>query len=227
MAIPRLPASLAALVLATSSLGAVAQQGIDTNGSLRDAFADVNGIRLHYREGGTGPAVLLLHGLSVNGQMWKTLAPPLLSTHRVIIPDLRGHGESTNPSGVYRHADVATDLFELLDQLKIDKVRGVGHSSGAGVLLHMATRQPDRVEKMVLIGLGHRVTDDTFAAFRHYPVLSEQSPAFQKAWLNLGIPGGEAQINTTIDYIRKLDQRELEPRSARPRFGSRSVRPVP
>ena len=177
--------------------------------SLRDAFADTHGVRLHYRIGGQGPAVILLHGLAQSGKFWDSSVPGLLATHTVIVPDLRGHGESNNPSGIYRHADVATDIFGLLDQLKIDRFSAVGHSSGAGVLLHMATRQPARVEKMVLIGFPHRVSDETFNRGRSFPYFAQWPPIWQQGMKRQQPQRTEQQINATVDYIRTMDRADV------------------
>ena len=62
--------------------------------------------------------------------------------YRLIIPDLRGHGRSTNPSGLFTHRQCAEDLFALLDQLEILRFKAVGISAGGNTLLHMATARP-------------------------------------------------------------------------------------
>ena len=179
------------------------------DGGLRDAWADSNGVRLHYRVGGKGPAVILLHGLAQSGKFWDAQVPGLLAKHTVIVPDLRGHGESSNPSGIYRHTDVATDIFGLLDQLGIERFSAVGHSSGAGILLHMATRQPARVEKMVLIGFPHRVSDETFNRGRAFPYFADWPPLWQEGMKRQQPRRSEQQINATVDYIRRMDRADL------------------
>jgi pimeloyl-ACP methyl ester carboxylesterase len=70
---------------------------------------------------------------------------------RVIVPDLRGHGRSTNPSRAFTFRQCAMDMFALLDRLGLARTKAVGLSAGAKTLLHMATQQPDRVEAMVLV----------------------------------------------------------------------------
>ena len=125
--------------------------------TLHDAFADVNGIHPHYRIGGRGPALVLLHGLTHSAAWWDSLAPVLMTDHTVIAPDLRGHGRSNNPSGVFRHPLAAADILQLLTHLGIRDFSGIGHSSGAGIFLHMAAMEPDRVKAMMVIGLGHRI----------------------------------------------------------------------
>jgi pimeloyl-ACP methyl ester carboxylesterase len=74
---------------------------------------------------------------------------------RLIVPDLRGHGRTTNPLNVFTFQQSAWDLFILLDRLGIERVKAVGLSGGAEVLLHMATQQPRRIEAMVLVSGAH------------------------------------------------------------------------
>jgi pimeloyl-ACP methyl ester carboxylesterase len=70
----------------------------------------------------------------------------------VIIPDLRGHGWSTNPAKTFTHRQSAADVLALLDHLALKRVRAMGISTGGMTLLHVATRQTDRIDAMVLIG---------------------------------------------------------------------------
>jgi pimeloyl-ACP methyl ester carboxylesterase len=76
----------------------------------------------------------------------------LTKEYQLIIPDLRGHGRSTNPTGQFTLRQSALDIFALLDELKIDRFKSMGGSGGGLTLLHMATQQAARVEAMVLIG---------------------------------------------------------------------------
>ncbi|HSM05399.1 MAG TPA: alpha/beta hydrolase [Longimicrobiales bacterium] len=115
-------------------------------------YADVNGVTLAYRSIGQGDPLVLLHGFTQTGATWEPLLADLSSRYRVIVPDLRGHGQSTNPSGAFSHRESAEDIFGLLDELGVGRFRAIGISSGGMTLLHMATADPPRVEAMVLIG---------------------------------------------------------------------------
>jgi len=113
---------------------------------------DVNGFQLHYDERGSGEPLLLLHGGTGIGSDWSlvfTGGDP--AGFRVIVPDLRGHGRSTNPSRAFTFRQAALDVFALLDYIGVKRVKAIGLSMGAKTLLHMATQQPDRVEAMVLV----------------------------------------------------------------------------
>jgi pimeloyl-ACP methyl ester carboxylesterase len=128
--------------------------------------ADVNGLQLYYRENGDGPPLLLLHGFTGSGEDWKHVFASPIDRRRVVTPDLRGHGRSTNPSGVFRFADVARDIFGLLDRLGIDRVDAIGMSAGANTLLHMATQQPSRITAMIHVSGTPRFPDQARAIMK-------------------------------------------------------------
>ncbi|WP_310468323.1 alpha/beta hydrolase [Sphingomonas sp.] len=122
----------------------------------------VNGIQLHYQERGAGEPLLLLHGFSSCGEGdWGPLANELAKTNRVILVDLRGHGWSTNPSGQFTMRQSAEDIRGLLDALGIRRVRAMGISAGGMTLLHLATKYPERVDAMVVIGATTYFTAQT------------------------------------------------------------------
>ena len=114
--------------------------------------ARVNDIEMTYRIRGTGEPLLLLHGFGGCGVVWDPFVERLAQSYRLIIPDLRGHGGTTNPSGAFTHRQAATDVLALLDQLNLPRVRAMGISTGGMTLLHIATREPARLDAMVLIG---------------------------------------------------------------------------
>ena len=114
-------------------------------------FAETNGVRLAYRVVGQGEPLLLLHGFNGTDATWDPIVAEFSSNYTLILPQLRGHGRSTNPSGEFTHREVAKDIFGLLDQLGIEQFKAIGFSSGGMTLLHMATQQPQRVQAMVLI----------------------------------------------------------------------------
>jgi pimeloyl-ACP methyl ester carboxylesterase len=113
---------------------------------------ELNGITIYYRIIGEGDPLVLLHGFTQTGKVWDLIIDDLATKYQLIIPDLRGHGLSTNPSGEFTHRQSALDVYALLDQLEIDKFKAMGISTGGMTLLHMATTQQERVEAMVLIG---------------------------------------------------------------------------
>lgn len=113
--------------------------------------AHLDGLEMYYETRGEGEPLLLLHGFTGSGADWDLVftEPPV--GHRVVVPDLRGHGRSTNPSSTFTFRQAALDVFALLDRVGIERCKAVGLSAGAKTLLHMATQQPARVEAMVLV----------------------------------------------------------------------------
>jgi len=111
-------------------------------------------MEMYYETSGKGAPLLLLHGFLETGRMWDPFTKALAGQYQVIVPDLRGHGGSTNPGGQFTMRQSARDILALLDRLGIGRVRAVGASAGAMTLFHMATQQPERVEAMVLVGAG-------------------------------------------------------------------------
>jgi pimeloyl-ACP methyl ester carboxylesterase len=151
-AMRRLPSVLAAGLLLTGlgcpiPIAAVAQEGAQRTGRT----VALNGMEMYYKAFGEGEPLVLLHGFGGSGHVWAEVVPAYAPHFRVIVPDLRGHGRSTNPSGEFTHRQSALDVFALLDSLGVDRFRAVGNSTGGMTLLHMATRQPNRIEAMVLI----------------------------------------------------------------------------
>ena len=100
---------------------------------------------------GDGEPLLLLHGGMGIGSDWRHVFPSDPEGYRVIVPDLRGHGRSTNPDRTFTFRQCADDVLALLDHLGLARVKAIGMSMGAKTLLHMATRQPTRLDAMVLV----------------------------------------------------------------------------
>lgn len=111
----------------------------------------INGMEMYYETHGTGEPLVLLHGGGGAGANWQLIFKETPAGFQVIVPDLRGHGRSTNPSMEFTFRQSALDVFALLDQLGLERCKAIGLSMGAKTLLHMATQQPARVEAMVLV----------------------------------------------------------------------------
>src|SRR5688572_16325257 len=112
---------------------------------------DVEGITLHYETFGEGEPLLWLHGFMGAGADWRYLFPQPPAGYRLIAPDLRGHGSSTNPSDAFSFRQAAIDTLALLRHLHIARVKAIGLSGGGITLLHMATMEPSSVSAMVLV----------------------------------------------------------------------------
>ena len=95
----------------------------------------LRGHDLWFLERGEGPAVLFVHGLTGSYRHWEHLVDALAEDHRVLAPDLFGHGQSAKPMGDYSLGGHAATLRDLLDRLGIDRVTLVGHSLGGGIAM--------------------------------------------------------------------------------------------
>lgn len=114
---------------------------------------------LSARDEGTGPPVVLLHGVAGNRNVWNGLLTELDREFRVIAPDLRGHGRSAAPAGSkFTFAELAGDVLALLDSKSLDRVHWVGLSGGALLALRLALDHPERTRSLVLIS-GAAYTD--------------------------------------------------------------------
>jgi pimeloyl-ACP methyl ester carboxylesterase len=123
--------------------------------------AILNGHEFWYLDSGDGPAVLFIHGLTGSHRNWTQLVEKLDADHRVLAPDLFGHGASEKVMGDYSLGAHAATLRDLLDRLDIDRVTLVGHSFGGGIAMQFCYLFPERVERLVLVssgGLGRSVS---------------------------------------------------------------------
>jgi len=142
-----LPLVLVALALAAPASGAVQPFPKD----FRTQVIDTNGTKLHVRAGGTGPAVVMLHGFGDTGDMWAPIAAMLVKDHTVIVPDLRGMGLSDHPDTGYTKKNQGVDIAGVLDQLKVDKADLVTHDIGNMVGYALAAQYPRRITRWVVI----------------------------------------------------------------------------
>ena len=119
---------------------------------------EVNGVSLHVEDHGSGTPVLLMHGWPDSAYLWRHQIP-FLTRHgfRAIAPDMRGFGRSSRPATVagYALANAVSDMAGVLDALGVESAHVVGHDWGAVVGWLTAIFQPDRVEKLVVLSVGH------------------------------------------------------------------------
>ena len=114
-------------------------------------YADVNGIRLHYLQAGSGEPIVLLHGFAETSHMWLPLIKELAKNHTVIAPDLRGYGSSSAPAEGYTKAAMARDVRTLVTQLGHKSIELVGHDIGLMVAYAYAAQYPTEVKRIVLM----------------------------------------------------------------------------
>jgi pimeloyl-ACP methyl ester carboxylesterase len=144
---PKLYLTLFVLATGLSMENSFAQEPVSANGK----FVTANGAKIYYEEYGQGEPLLLLHGFSGTASAWKPFVAEYAKKYRVIVWDMRGHGRSTNPDTTlaFLHATAAKDLLAMMDQLQLNNVKGIGHSSGGMTLLYAASMAPERFDAII------------------------------------------------------------------------------
>lgn len=123
------------------------------NSNIRQAFAQLDGIRLHYAECGSGDLVLLLHGFPEFWYSWRNQLPVIGKKFHAVAPDLRGYNLSDKPprKADYLIEELIEDVFGLIRYFKKDKAVIIAHDWGAGLAWALAQRRPDVVKKLVAL----------------------------------------------------------------------------
>jgi len=111
---------------------------------------DASSERLYFRERGSGPPLLLVHGLMVTGEMFEPVIDHLAARHRVIVPDLRGHGRGRDLPPPYTVAQLAADMACLLDHLGIASTAVLGYSQGGAIAQQLVLDHPARCNRLML-----------------------------------------------------------------------------
>jgi pimeloyl-ACP methyl ester carboxylesterase len=163
----------------------------------------VGDAEIHYDSHGDGEPLLWLHGGLGHGADWTFIFKEPPAGFQLIAPDLRGHGRSTGAGPAYSFQQSAADMFALLDQLQIERIRVIGLSGGGITALHMATMQPERVAALV-----------TVSAPTAFP---EQAKAIQRVYSESMLPDAErsrlrerhrraGQIDTLFSQVREMPE---------------------
>ena len=130
----------------------------------------INGMQMYCELHGQGEPLVLLHGFTGAGSDWEPFMGNLVKQYQLVVPDLRGHGRSTNPSKEFTHRQSALDVFALLDHLGVERFKAIGMSAGGKTLLHMATQQPARVEAMVVVSATTYFPEQARSIMRQYTI---------------------------------------------------------
>ena len=135
----------------TAVVGALAADTSLPSSFKRQTISSPAGAEIFVRSGGSGPAVVLLHGFGDTSDMWGPLAVVLAKTHTVLIPDLRGMGQSSHAAGGYDKRTQAADIRAVVTALGFDHTAVVGHDIGNMVAFAYAARYPDKVDRIVFM----------------------------------------------------------------------------
>src|SRR6186713_909832 len=115
---------------------------------------ELHGHRVAYRSAGSGPVIVLVHGITSTSATWERVMPALAKHFTVIAPDLLGHGGSAKPRGDYSLGAYASGVRDLLIALGHERATFVGHSLGGGVAMQLAYQFPEHCERLVLVSSG-------------------------------------------------------------------------
>ncbi len=129
-------------------------QLMERSRGVQHRFFTIHGYRRAFLTAGSGPPLLLIHGIGDSSSTWLPVVDSFASDYTVIAPDLLGHGLSDKPRADYSVAAYANGMRDLLSVLEIDRVTVVGHSLGGGVAAQFAYTYPERCERLVLVGTG-------------------------------------------------------------------------
>ncbi|MEP6502212.1 MAG: alpha/beta hydrolase [Betaproteobacteria bacterium] len=147
---PLVTLAAATLVSLAASPPALAE-GFDFPAGFSVREVATNGTTIHVRSGGSGPAVVLLHGYGETGDMWAPMAADLARDHTVIVPDLRGLGLSAKPAQGFDKKTQAGDVDGVMTALGVKQADVVAHDIGNMVAFQFAAQHPERVRRLVLI----------------------------------------------------------------------------
>jgi pimeloyl-ACP methyl ester carboxylesterase len=167
-----------------------------------DMHTTINGFEMHWDESGEGEPLLWLHGGTGAGSDWHYVFPESPAGYRVIKPDLRGHGASSNPAGEFSFRQCARDVLALLDHLELTRVKAIGLSGGGITLLHMAVAAPERITTMVVISAPPYFPDQARAIMRQYSPAALSAAEMQQ--MRTRHTRGPAQIDELFAIMRGL-----------------------
>jgi pimeloyl-ACP methyl ester carboxylesterase len=177
--------------------------------------------RIHALHTGSGRALVLLHGLSGSSGWWRYNVPALAEHFRTHTPDLVGFGRSRGWLAQPTIPQMAELLWQWLDELKIERAHLIGHSMGGQIAIHMATMQPARVDRLVLVsaaGIPRQLSLVATARFIAEVVPPKRwgSPAFLPSIAADALRAGPRALLSATNYLLRDDVRPLLPQIASP-----------
>ncbi|MDR3561968.1 MAG: alpha/beta hydrolase [Negativicutes bacterium] len=171
---------------------------------------ETNGINIHYtRTGGSKPPLILLHGLTANGACWAAVAHAMEGEYDVIMPDARGHGQSSVPDNGYRYEDHANDVVGLIEALRLSPPVLIGHSMAGMIAALVASRNPGLLRCLIL-------ADPTFLSPKVQREIRDSDVADQhRRYLNMSLDDvlAEARIrhpDRSLDTIELIARARLQ-----------------
>jgi pimeloyl-ACP methyl ester carboxylesterase len=159
---------------------------------------------IHYKIGGSGPFLLMLHGFTLSGEQWEYFIPDLMKKYTVVVVDLPGHGNSQSEAISYSFSRMATLMLELLEALEIPQTFGIGHSAGSIILFHMALQAPEKIKALTLVAFAHKMSEEGINLLLH-DKFEDADEEFQRFYKKIH-PGGAKQIEAIFKHENALAQ---------------------
>lgn len=173
-------------------------------------FISVDGVNLHYRTGGNGPVLLLLHGFTLSSDQWTPFYDEFAKEYTVIAMDMPGHGKSGYLGEPFSFEKWADLMLKMLQQMGIEKIKAAGHSAGGITLMHMAAQKPEVIEEMIIISGGHRYTENARNDIR-YDSFEKASEDLRQYYMDIHF-GDTTKIQALFDDINYMaDQIPVHP----------------
>lgn len=166
----------------------------------------IDDLELAYDIHGEGEPLLWLHGFLGTGADWRYIFGEPPAGYRLIAPDLRGHGASTNPSRTFSFRQCAREVARLLDQLGVERIKTIGLSGGGIISLHLATMMPERMASMVVVSAP--------------PYFPEQARALQRQFSESAL--GDAEL-TLLRQRHRQGEAQIQGLFAQARAFAESV----
>jgi pimeloyl-ACP methyl ester carboxylesterase len=152
-----------ALILPISCNQSQKEPNMATKPLYKEGFIQTGKIKLHYLDwGGSGPPLILLHGLGDSPCLFEGIADSLQKNFRIVAYSKRGHGYSEAIDSIYDTATLAEDLKILLDSLSVEKANLLGWSMGGNEITEFAIRYPERTDKLIYLESGYDLSDEAF-----------------------------------------------------------------
>jgi pimeloyl-ACP methyl ester carboxylesterase len=179
--------------------------------------AFVNGLNIRYEQAGSGPHLVLIHGLTGSLDVWQfSVVPALTDTFTVLTFDLRGHGDSDMPVSGYTSSEMARDLVALLDDRRIDRAHIVGHSAGGAIALQLGVQSPDRVTALTISDSRIRTLQPT-QKVKDWPHWGMWKSQLQKHGLTVDEEGELDFTLIELMFQRPPESPQASPKGARGR----------
>lgn len=176
-------------------------------------YLTLDALKMYYAVAGEGPPIALIHGAAMTVETnWSNQIPVFSRRYRVMAMDLRGHGRTTNPSGILDHHTMAEDVVKLLEKLHFEKTHIIGFSMGGMIAIRIALDHPELVRTLTLCGSGHYVSDearDLFAKSADPQMMEEANSEWVPFYRRIHKEDGPDYWKRLLNQLIKSSQHKI------------------